>query len=336
MSDDKVTTSRIRFGEPIKWGLAALGVASAAFAGVAIGQRNNDTEWSNMNAVAANANAAAPVYPAIPPMPAAAPTELVDVVRGVINPLNESTISSKMTARITSLPFSEGQAFPAGAVLARFDCSQIHAQLNAADAAAAAYRKTYETNVELDQYEAIGKNEVAVAKANLGKAQAEATAVSSQLSDCEVRAPFAGKIVEQVAHVREIAASGQPLLKIQSGRDVELELIVPSKWLTWLKPGTPFAFKIDETGNSIQGRIKRFGASVDPVSKTIRVTGVMTQRSGLVLAGMSGTATFSDPRAKATSAVGADGSASIKLPVGEQGAANINPIKPAAQNATPG
>ncbi len=103
--------------------------------------------------------------------------------------------------------------------------------------------------------------------------------------------------MEQIAHAREIAASGQPLLKIQSGREVELELIVPSKWLTWLKPGAGFAFKIDETGSDIRGVVKRFGASVDPVSKTIRVTGIVTGRNGLVLPGMSGTATFDDPRA---------------------------------------
>ncbi len=296
--DDNQSSTRVgRFGEVAKWSLAILGVASAAYAGVSLGNRNNAAQWPEASAVPLN-TAAAPVNAPLilPPIVPSAPA--VDVVRGVINPSSESTIASKMTARITSMPYSEGQSFPAGAVLARFDCSQISAQLNATQAAESAYRKTYETNVELDQYEAIGKNEVAVSKANLGKAQAESAAIATQLSDCEVRAPFAGKVVEQIAHSKEIAASGQPLLKIQSGRDVELELIVPSKWLTWLTPGAAFSFKIDETGNEIRGRVKRFGASVDPVSKTIRVTGLVTSRKGMVLAGMSGTATFDDPRAR--------------------------------------
>jgi membrane fusion protein, multidrug efflux system len=275
-----------------KWGLLGVGVASAAAAGVAIGNRSAGTEWA----------ADQPVVAAVPaPQPAtpepAAVVDPVSEVRGVVNAQSESTIASRMTARIVAMPYSEGQSFPAGALLAKFDCSQIQAELKAAEAAASAYRKTYETNVELDQFEAVGKNEVAVSKANLGKASAEAAAVSAQLSDCEVRAPFAGKIVEQIAHAKEVAASGQPLLKIQSGRDVELELIVPSKWLTWMKPGAGFSFAIDETGQTIRGRIKRFGASVDPVSKTIRVIGTVTESTGLVLAGMSGTASFDDPRA---------------------------------------
>lgn len=276
-----------------KWGPVALIAIAAAGLGIWIGGQGDEQQWPDEKAKTATVAPATEATKAEDSVPA--PEE--NLVRGVINPSSESTISSKMTARIVAMPYGEGQSFPAGALLARFDCSQIKAELNAAQAATAAYKKTYDTNVELDQYEAVGKNEVAVSKANLGKAQAEANAVATQLSDCEVRAPFAGKVVEQIAHAREVAASGQPLLKIQSGREVELELIVPSKWLTWLQPGASFAFKIDETGNVIRGRVKRFGASVDPVSKTIRVTGVVTERNGLVLAGMSGTATFDDPRA---------------------------------------
>ncbi len=279
-----------------KWAPVALGAVLAGAVGLYLGQQSAPEKWPDE---AKPAVAAAPT--AAPVETPVAPAEAENVVRGVINASSESTVSSRMTARITAMPYAEGQDFPAGALLVRFDCAQISAQLNAAHAAAAAYRKTYDTNVELDQYEAIGKNEVAVSKANLGKAEAEANAVAAQMPDCEVHAPFAGKVVEQIAHLREIAASGQPLLKIQSGRDVELELIVPSNWLTWLRPGASFAFKIDETGNTLRGRVKRFGASVDPVSKTARAIGVVTERSGLVLAGMSGTATFDDPRGGAAS-----------------------------------
>ena len=274
-----------------KWAMVGLVAVVAGGGGLWLGSKGSEPQWPEDRAKAEIA--------ALPGEGTKTAEPVVDenIVRGIINPSSESTVASKMTARIIAMPYGEGQSFPSGALLARFDCSQISAELNAARAATAAYRKTYETNVELDLYEAVGKNEVAVSKANLGKAEAEANAVASQLSDCEVRAPFAGKVVEQIARNKEIAASGQPLLKIQSGREVEMELIVPSKWLTWLEPGATFAFTIDETGNVIRGRVKRFGASVDPVSKTIRVIGLVTERSGLVLAGMSGTARFDDQRA---------------------------------------
>jgi membrane fusion protein, multidrug efflux system len=280
-------------GGSAKWLLWGGGLAVAG--AVAVAAMNGGTvNWSDSEAEKAAASADV-VEEKVEPKkeePKAEPA-----IRGVIKAKQESTIASKMTARIVNMPFSKGQSFRKGALLASFDCSTITAQLRAAQAATTAYKKTYDTNVELDQYEAVGKNEVAVSKANLGKAAAEANAVRAQLSDCAVYAPFGGTVVEQIAHRGEVAASGQPLLKIQSGGDLEVELIVPSNWLTWLRPGATFSFLIDETGATITGAITQLGAAVDPVSKTIRVTGSVGAADSLILPGMSGSAKFDNPGA---------------------------------------
>lgn len=276
-------------GATKRWLYGGVGVIALAVTALVATGQSSAVEWSDKQATATAAPAIAPASARLAVPVAADPSA---EVRGIIKAKEEATIASRITARITAMPYREGASFGRGALLARFDCSQTTAQLQAANAATAAYRKTYETNVELDQYKAIGTNEVAVAKANLGKAVAEAGAVSAQLGDCAVYAPFAGIVTEEIAHPREVAASGQPLLKIQSGGNLEIELIVPSRWLTWLKPGATFNFKIDETGQQASGTVTRYGATVDAVSKTIRVTGRIDQSAGLVLPGMSGSATF--------------------------------------------
>jgi membrane fusion protein, multidrug efflux system len=275
-----------------KWLLWGGGLAAAGAVAVAAMNSGGGDNWSNSEAEKAAASADAADEKVEPKKEE---TKVEPEIRGVIKAKQESTIASKMTARIVNMPFSKGQSFRRGALLASFDCSVINAQLRAAQAATSAYQKTYETNAELDQYEAVGKNEVAVSKANVGKAAAEANAVRAQLSDCAVYAPFGGTVVEQIAHRGEVAASGQPLLKIQSGGDLEVELIVPSHWLTWLRPGATFAFLIDETGATITGAITQLGAAVDPVSKTIRVTGSVGSADSLILPGMSGSAKFDNP-----------------------------------------
>lgn len=282
--------------------LIAGGIGVAVLLAGIVYANSSDPIWSDAQSSSADAEAiddlaAAEVTAEQEPEPEPEPD-----ARGVIKAKMESTIASRMTARITQMPFGKGRSFRQGALLARFDCSATQAQLAAARASANAYQVSYETNVELDEYEAIGKNEVAVSKANLGKALAEAKAISAQLSDCAVYAPFSGTVVEEIAHKGEIAASGQPLLTIQSGGDLEAELIVPSNWLTWLRPGAPFTFAIDETGAEISGKITRLGASVDPVSKTIRVTGSIGGSDSLVLPGMSGTAKFEKPDPEAEAA----------------------------------
>ncbi|WP_432199571.1 efflux RND transporter periplasmic adaptor subunit [Erythrobacter sp. W53] len=269
------------------------GIAAAVMLGAYVYANSGETVWSDTEAQADTADSETEgkaVAAAEEPEP-----EPELSARGVIKAKEESTVASRMTAKITALPFGQGQSFRRGALLARFDCSSIRAQLAAARASANAYQTTYETNVELDAFEAVGKNEVAVSRANLGKANAEAAAISAQLKDCAVYAPFSGSVVEEIASKGEIAASGQPLMRIQSGGDLEAELIVPSNWLTWLRPGADFTFAIDETGVDITGSVTRLGAAVDPVSKTIRISANIDRGDGLVLPGMSGTATFKEP-----------------------------------------
>lgn len=283
-----------------RWLIGAGIAVLAATGGLALAQAGDGREavqWSEDREAPAQAPVQAPAPARVTPPAAAAVPGLTaaNEARGIIKARDEATIASRITARIVALPVGEGRSFAKGALLARFDCSQAEAQLRAAHAAAAAYRRTFETNVELDQFKAVGKNEVAVSQANLGKAEAEANAVSAQLTDCAVFAPFAGSVVEEIGHVREIAGSGQPLLKIQSSGVLEIELIAPSRWLMWLKPGSTFRFRIDETGQDVRGTVMRFASSVDAVSKTIRVTASLTDRAGLVLPGMSGSAFFDAP-----------------------------------------
>lgn len=283
-----------------KW-LFGGALLASLIAGGYVALSGSEVIWENLPADRRDAPQSEAAAPEPAPSPAATAADSHEA-RGVVQAAEEATVGSRITARIEAIPYRIGASFPRGAVLVKLDCTQLRAQLNAADAAAVAYQKTYETNVELDQYKAIGTNEVAVSKANLGKARAESAAISAQLQDCAVRAPFAGTIVEEIAHRGEIAASGQPLLKLQSGGALEAELIVPSKWLTWLMPGEKFAFMVDETGEQISGEVRRVGASVDPVSKTVRITGDLVPGKRPVLPGMSGTAAFEQSKTGETPA----------------------------------
>ena len=216
--------------------IIAAGAALVLLAGGAYAFSGSDKQWSE-----AEAPIATPVVEVAKMVAAPVAADPSQIIRGVIQSQSEATIASRMTAGITSMPYKVGQKFGRGALLASFDCSTLRAQYAAANAATTAYKKTYDTNVELDAFQAVGKNEVGVSKANLGKASAEASAVSSQLKDCAVYAPFSGVVVEQIAHANEVAATGQPLMKIQDASNLEVQIIVPSKWLTWMKPGAKTA-----------------------------------------------------------------------------------------------
>lgn len=212
------------------------------------------------------------------------------IARGVVRAVAEATLTARLSARITEMPLAEGATFAKGDLLAAFDCERPQAEARAARAALEAQRKQVETNEELDRYNAIGKNDLLVSKSQLDKAQAEADAMGTQLKECRVTAPFAGRVVLRQARQHESVQAGAPLLRIVDTSGIELDLIVPSQWLAWLRPGTAFVFRIDETGGTYPAKVQRLSPAVDPVSRTLKITASFDDPAARVLPGMGGTA----------------------------------------------
>lgn len=85
-------------------------------------------------------------------------------------------------------------------------------------------------------------------------------------------------------------------LEILDDRSLEVELIAPSRWLAWLKPGYAFTVHIDETDKTYPADITRVGGRVDPVSQTIKVFGEIRGEATELMAGMSGRANIPPPK----------------------------------------
>ncbi len=81
--------------------------------------------------------------------PTALPTEATVMVRGLLKPLHEATLSSEVLAKVTEIPFTEGKRFKKGDVLVRFDCARYKAELAATQAEFSARKKTSDNNAEL-------------------------------------------------------------------------------------------------------------------------------------------------------------------------------------------
>jgi hypothetical protein len=85
------------------------------------------------------------------------------------------------------------------------------------------------------------------------------------------------------------------LLDILDNRNLEVELIAPSRWLSWLKAGYGFQIRVEETDKTYPAKVTRLGGRVDPVSQSIKVIGVISGEAPELTAGMSGRATFLPP-----------------------------------------
>lgn len=214
-------------------------------------------------------------------------------VRGIVRAQSEIVISSELVARISKLPFRTGDAFRKGDILVAFDCRRYEADLKSSEAEARAQNLTYVQNKQLVSRGAAGRNDLAISEAKYEQAMAAVESLKVRLDQCRIVAPFNGRVAERHVDVHELPTANAPLLKIVKDGALDIDLIVPSQWLTWLRVGQPFSFEVDETRTRHEARIVRLGAIVDPISRTAKITGRFARPTPTVRPGMSGVTTLS-------------------------------------------
>ena len=211
-------------------------------------------------------------------------------VRGLIKPKSQAVLSSEIAAKVTQIPFRSGDSFNKGDTLIRFDCSLYRAQLDAALAAKEVKTREYQNAEKLLSYKATSTIDVEIARNEMKQAEARYRIESLKVAGCSIAAPYSGRIISVLANEHETVNRGTELLSVLSDEQLEIELIVPSDWLGWLKKGDRFNFHIDETNSIYPATISRIGAMVDPISQTIGLIAVFDEPHEDVLSGMSGNA----------------------------------------------
>ncbi len=212
--------------------------------------------------------------------------------RGLVRSSARVEVRTDLSVPVAHAPFGDGQPFKKGDLLIEFDCRQHRAELESVRAAANAAAIELKNKRELHKHGAAGKSEVNLARAEAGRASADVRARLARVAQCSVFAPFSGRVVVLNTRQHETATPSEPVIIVLDDSVLELELVVPSKWLRWLKADAQFDFRVDETGHTHRARIDRLGAEVDPVSQTIKAYGRLIGETNGVLAGMSGRALF--------------------------------------------
>jgi membrane fusion protein, multidrug efflux system len=228
--------------------------------------------------------------------PAAAPANNeAREIRAQLAPRRYTTLAAEIGAKISRLPVPEGGTFRAGQPLVQFDCALQKAQLDKARAVLNGSEKTWSANQRLAELNSVGRVELELSEAEVVKNRAEVSAMGTLLGKCAIAAPFSGRVAEQKAREQQFVQAGQALLEIIDDSALELEFIVPSRWLAWLKPGHAFQVVIDEAGKTYPAKVLRIGARVDPVSQSVKLVATIDGKFPELIAGMSGRVAMSPP-----------------------------------------
>ncbi len=229
-------------------------------------------------------------------------------LRAQLVAVRQAVIASELAGKISKLPVREGQSFRQGDVLVSYDCALNRARLERASQAESAARKKRDVAEQLDQLGSISHGDLEQARAAVSVAQAESGIEKVMVRRCAVTAPFSGRVGETFVRAAEHVAEGKELLSIYDDSAFEVQTIVSSKNLAWLKPGATMRVTVDETGQTYDATVIRVAGTVDPVSQTVKVTGRIDNgkdsraRSAALLPGMGGSVQLQVPAATAARA----------------------------------
>jgi len=210
-------------------------------------------------------------------------------IRVLLAPELETTLVSPMLGRIRNVNVTLGSNVTK-------DCQEQAARVAMSQAELVGARENHEAKLRLQALQSAGEVEVNLAAAAVDKARAQLELSKVQAGQCSVLAPFNGRAVRIHVKAYQGVTAGQPLVELVSSGPFKLRLNVPSKWLAWLKPGTPFDVVIDETGRTYPARVTAINGRVDAASQSIELEARIDDKSGELVAGMSGAAQFKPPR----------------------------------------
>ncbi|MBX3501310.1 MAG: efflux RND transporter periplasmic adaptor subunit [Alphaproteobacteria bacterium] len=216
------------------------------------------------------------------------PQRLRDTLRftGSTQPIDQTTVKSRISARLADVLVREGDRVQAGQVLARFETVELEARVRERLAALEAAKADAEwaeqdrankaalagqrvvSRAALDQANAVADAK----KAQIAVAQAQVELARKALADAQVVAPFAGVIGERLANPGEsLPIDGRILTLLDTSR-MEVAAQVPSADVVRLRADMAARVQIEGFGErDFKARIARISPTTQSGSRSVLV-----------------------------------------------------------------
>lgn len=211
-------------------------------------------------------------------------------VDAVLVPRKEIVISSSRDGKITNIPLENGDRFKKNDVLIRYDCSDLEAEADMADIQKELSETKSQDGERLFKLDIISEIDRLGIELENKQAVAKRKLYEARMNDCVIKASFNGHVTKRLANEGEYTRTDRVLMEVVSSDPLNVEFLLPSKWLRWINTGTPLQVKVNETDKSYPAHIIRIYGAVDPVSQTIQIRAALDEYKDPLLPGMSGKA----------------------------------------------
>jgi RND family efflux transporter MFP subunit len=208
---------------------------------------------------------------------------------GTVKPIHESSLASKLLARVVEVNVKAGQAVSQGDVLVRLDNADLQARLKQAEAAettAVARQEkaeaAYQRASRLIQTKAISQAEydqaVAERKAaasDLERARQAIEEARTVLDYATISAPFSGIVIDKQVNVGDTVTPGQVLLTLYDPTRMQMVASVRESLAQRLNVGQTVPAELEALGHQCEATISEIVPQAEAASRSfdVKVTG---------------------------------------------------------------
>lgn len=202
-------------------------------------------------------------------------------VPGTVQARRRASLSARIPASVTELPYREGQWVEEGAVVVRLDAAALRAAVAAADAGLRAAESDLARTKALLEKGAATPRELEQVTAQAEGARAQLTGARDNLSYAVLRAPFAGRIAARRVNLGDVVNPGMPLVEIEGEGGLELRATVEPEIAATLKPGATVKARVDGQADPLSATVTAVAPSGDPTTHRFEVKADLPSAPGL-------------------------------------------------------
>jgi RND family efflux transporter MFP subunit len=106
-------------------------------------------------------------------------------------------------------------------------------------------------------------------QAQVENLRAQLAITEKKVSDCEVRAPFAGSVAKRLVEIGQYLREQTPVMSLVSTNPLKLRANFPERWFPFVNTGAAVELKVDAYDETFNGRVARVSQAVDTQSRTV-------------------------------------------------------------------
>ncbi len=192
---------------------------------------------------------------------------------GALEAENEVDIVARTAGPITELLTEEGRYVASGDVLARIDDRELSADLELARVTLNETKAAFDRAQRNFSEEIISAEAFEVTKARYESAKAQVHSREIQLSYTEIRAPFAGRVIERVIKQGEFVSNGTRMFRISDFEPLLCPVFLPEKDLVKVSRKQSALVSVEAfAGETFKASVLRINPVIDQTNGTFKVT----------------------------------------------------------------